>query len=191
MAESREIVTRAFRRLQAIDINEQPSESEMTHGLAVLSEMVNGWASGGIVTETQTLECDVTSGSKIVKGLDSTANLLVGHRISGTGIPANATIAAVLTATAFEMNVEATADGADVSLTFEFLPMPVKYEGACIALLAVRMSEDVGLPVSAKLAADADAGWHAILSGYIPDRKTTFDRALAEPAREPTTESAA
>ena len=182
MSNTQTIVTRALRRLQAIDINEQPSESEMTHAISVLSEMVNGWSSRGIPTDTQTLVGDITNGDDVVKNVDDVTTVVIGLAISGTGIPANAAVKAVLTPTSFQMNADATANGAGTSLTLQFLPMPAKYEGACVALLAVRLSEDLGLPVSAKLELDARDGWNAILAGYMPDRRVVFDRALARPA---------
>lgn len=183
MADSQVIVTRAFRRLQAIDITEQPSAAEMTHGLALLSEMINGWGAKGINSAPQAVTADVVSGSDRIRNvLPDTGELLIGVSVSGTGIPADATIRAVLTDTSFQLSTEATADAAATTLTFDFLPVPVKYEGAVVALLAVRLSEDLGLPVSAKLQMDSAEGWADILAGYLPDRKAQFDRALAAPA---------
>lgn len=183
MSDAAVLVTRSYRRLQAIDINEQPSESEMTHGLAVMSEMVNGWSANGVTAETFTLVGDVVSGSALVRNLTSSArSLLIGLNVEGTGIPDGASVVEVVADRQFRLSAPATADAGAGTLTFEFLPMPVKYEGALVALLAVRLSEDVGKPVSAKLAMDAVDGWASILAGYIPDRKAAFDRALAAPA---------
>ncbi len=183
MAEASEIVTRAFRRLQAIDINEQPSAAEMTHGLAVMSEMVNGWGRQGIVTATQTITGNVTDDNDVVSGiLPDTGNLLRGHNISGTGIAANTTIKDVLSDKSIRLSTDGTISGSAVSLTIAFLPVPASHEGAMVALLAVRLSEDLGLPVSARLDSDAREGWSDLLAAYMPDRKAKFDRALALPA---------
>lgn len=182
MATAQQLVTRAFRRLGAIDIAEEPSDTEMTHGLAVFSEVLNGWASLGIPTEDQTIVADVTDDDDVIDGLQdpyNTDRLGIGLNVAGTGIPASATVKDVLSRTAFKLSADPTATGSDITLTIAFLPMPVRYEGAAVALLAVRLSEDLGLPVSAKLQKDAEDGWHAILSGYLPDRLTEFDPALS------------
>ena len=62
-----------------------------------------------------------TSGSTAVTGLTSTANLTVGMPISGTGIPANATIASITNSTAITISANATAAGTP-SLTFGSSP---------------------------------------------------------------------
>lgn len=184
MSSAQALVTRAYRRLGAIDINEQPSAAEMTHGLDVMSEMVNGWQSEGISTQTFTRAGDLVDGEKTVKGLDTTEDsdpsfpIQRGLNVSGTGVSANTVVADVLNATSFVMDSEAIADGADTELTFAFLPMPAALEGALVALLAVRLSEDTGKPVTAKLQMDADRGWNNILASYLPDRRPAMDPAL-------------
>jgi hypothetical protein len=111
---------------------------------------------------------------------------LIGFAVSGTGIPADATIKAVLTDRSFQLNTEATASAGATALTFDFLPVPVKYEGAVVALLAMRIKGDMGISlppdVYADLKRDADDGWNGILAGYLPDRKARFDRNIAVPA---------
>jgi hypothetical protein len=54
----------------------------------------------------------LTTGSKIITGIASTSNLFVGEKISGTGIPAGATIASIDSASQIKISSNATASGA-------------------------------------------------------------------------------
>lgn len=65
------------------------------------------------ISDTGTL----TNGSDVVTGLTSTSQMQVGMALSGTGIPANTTIASVDTSTQITMSAPATASGAH-PLTF-------------------------------------------------------------------------
>jgi hypothetical protein len=179
MSTAQQLVTRAMRRLQAIDINSEPSPAEMSHGLDLLSELINGWRSQGIPSQGQTVTGDLTSGSDIVCNIDpGTASIYKLLNVSGTGVPASTKVEDVLSATAIRLSADATADGAAVTLTFAILPVDVSIEGAVIALLAVRMSEDLGVPVSAKLQLDADRGWSDMLALMMPNIPAVFDPAL-------------
>lgn len=187
MSSSAEIVTRACRRLQSIDINEQPSPTLMSHGLAVMSEMVNGWTAKGVNTSTHTITADVVDDSDRVRNvLPDVGEVFIGLNVSGTGIPANATVKEVLTDRSFRLDLDATASAGATTLTFAFLPVPAKYEGAMVALLAMRLKGDLGISLSgdvyADLKQDALDGWADILAGYLPDRKAKFDREIAIPA---------
>jgi hypothetical protein len=53
----------------------------------------------------------LTSGSKIITGIASTSNLFVGEKISGTGVPAGATIASIDSGTQIKISSNATASG--------------------------------------------------------------------------------
>ncbi len=182
-ATAQELVTRALRRLQAIDIMEEPSASEMTHGLAVFSELINGWTAHGITTETFTLTADTTDDDDTVKQVEEGVDkICIGLNVSGTGIPASTTVRDVITGTMFRISADATADGSDITLTFAFLPMPVRYEGAAVAMLARRLAPDLGLTLAADLERDAEAGWAAMLAGYIPDRTAQYDLGLTPAA---------
>lgn len=179
MSTAQQLVTRAMRRLQAIDILSEPSAAEMTHGLAVLSEIINGWSADGIPTYGFTLTGNLTSGSKWVTDVcPNTDRLVKLLNVSGTGVAASSVISSVDGKYCFKLSSAATADGSGVTLTFAFLPVDVRVEGAIIALLAVRLSEDLGLPVSAKLQMDADRGWAGILASMLPDRPQQLDAAI-------------
>lgn len=181
MATAQEIVTRAYRRLQAIDLNEQPTEAEMTNGLAALSEMVNSWASNGIPTETQTLTGTFTSGQAKVTDLATTANLAPGFNISGVGIASGARIKSICSATSIEMTENATADGAAVSLTFSLTPIDDRLQKAVVAMLAVYMAGDSGMPdAPPRVVMDAEDGWYAVLAYYLQTGKPEYDRAYID-----------
>ena len=54
-----------------------------------------------------------TNGSTTVTGLSTTADLVVGMRVSGRGIANNTTIAAILSATSVQLSANATSNGTD------------------------------------------------------------------------------
>lgn len=185
MATAQDIVTRAFRRLQAIDLNEQPSAAEMTNGLAALSEMVNAWAADGIPTETQALTGTLVDDSPNITDLDTTVNLAPGHNISGTGVPSGARIKSILSATSVAMTVDATASGSAVALTFALMPIDDRHQKAVVALLAVYMAGDSGYPdAPPRVVRDAEDGWNAILAHYIQTPTATYDAALVQTSSE-------
>tara|TARA_R100001463_G_scaffold25272_2_gene59989 strand:+ start:1159 stop:2403 length:1245 start_codon:yes stop_codon:yes gene_type:complete len=63
--------------------------------------------------------CDTSSGDATVT-MDDVSALIVGSTVSGTGIPANATIDSITpSANTFELSADATADGTNVTLTFQ------------------------------------------------------------------------
>ncbi len=77
---------------------------------------------------TVTLAGNTTSGSITVSGLSSTAQLAVGEAVTGAGIPAGDTIAAIASATSITLATAATATATSVSLTFTpTTTIPVSY----------------------------------------------------------------
>ena len=60
---------------------------------------------------------DTTSGSTTVT-MDNTSALVAGCSISGTGIPAGATVASITNTTSFELSAAATATNANITATF-------------------------------------------------------------------------
>lgn len=62
-----------------------------------------------------------TNGSAAVTGLASTASMVVGMAVSGTGIPAGTTVASITSGTAITLSAPATATGASVSLTVQWV----------------------------------------------------------------------
>lgn len=59
-----------------------------------------------------------TSGQKVITGLSSTADLVVGMTVTGTGIAGSSTIASINSASQITLNNNTTAAGTAVSLTF-------------------------------------------------------------------------
>jgi hypothetical protein len=64
---------------------------------------------------------NTTNGSAAVTGISSTASLAVGMAVSGTGIPAGATVAEITSSTAVTLSAAATATGSAVSLTYQWV----------------------------------------------------------------------
>ena len=62
-----------------------------------------------------------TNGSTAVTGLASTSSMVVGMAVSGTGIPAGATVASITSGTAITLSTPATATGASVALTVQWV----------------------------------------------------------------------
>lgn len=58
-----------------------------------------------------------TNGSKTITSISSTSQLIVGHRVSGVGIPASTKVTAI-SGTTVTISKSATASGAGVALTF-------------------------------------------------------------------------
>ncbi len=59
----------------------------------------------------------LADGSAVIAGISTTLDMVVGQVVTGTGIPANATINSVDTSTQVTMDSSATADG-PTDLTF-------------------------------------------------------------------------
>lgn len=65
-----------------------------------------------------TLTGNVALGSAAISNISSTANLAVGMKVAGNGIPAGATIATITSATAITISANATVAGTGASLRF-------------------------------------------------------------------------
>ena len=59
------------------------------------------------------------------------------------------------------------------------LPLDGRFEHAIIALLAMRLAEDYGVPIGPVLASDAKNGWTAIQAAHFVVPESRFDRAIA------------
>lgn len=186
MATTRDIITRALRRLRVIPITQDVPGEYMTHCVAVFNDMLDGYERG-LQTETIILIGNTANGSKTVADLDNDSNnynaldLVPGMNISGTGIATSTRILNVLDKDRIELDTAATANGTGVSLTFALIPFDDSLTEALISVLAMRLTEDFGQTVSAVLARDARRG-QAEIDGYflnIPTRDQV-DRALVE-----------
>lgn len=80
-------------------------------------EFIRGWDnSRGVDIDTFILQATTTNGSANVTNADTTG-LVAGMSVSGTGIPAGATILSITNSTTFVLSSNATATGTLVSLT--------------------------------------------------------------------------
>lgn len=181
MATTSDLVTRAYRRLGAINITEEPSAAFMTHGTTCLSELMNAWSIPLPELATRTLTATVTSGDTTLV-FESTEHLADGLNVSGTGIPSGAYITEVTNDTDVEISANATASGEDVAIAITPIPFPAKHEGGIVALLAKRLAMDLRMPISPDLEEAASMGWTLLLADYMPDKKTEFDAALSRGA---------
>ena len=74
-----------------------------------------------VFTDTFVIACDTTNADAKVVTADTT-KIAVGQKVSGTGIPAGATVLSITNSTTFELSANATADGSNVSVTFDTNP---------------------------------------------------------------------
>jgi hypothetical protein len=70
---------------------------------------------------------NTSNGSAVVTNLTNTSQLVRGMQVTGTGIPANTTIASINSATQITLSANATATGTGVALTFK-LPNGNNYD---------------------------------------------------------------
>lgn len=182
MATAEQTVLRAYLELGAIDIDTTTAtlrSALMSHGLDMLSRMINSWVADGVDVNiaTAAITCTTAQYSKILTDMASTTAVAPGMQISGTGIPASTLVESIVTTTSLQMTNEATADGT-VSLTFTQIPFDERFEDAVIALLAVRLSPSTRVPVSEALARFADNGWNQIQAAFVRAPVAQFDDAL-------------
>jgi hypothetical protein len=78
---------------------------------------------GGCFPVTFTSDVQLTSGSRRITGIYSTDRFLPGWTITGTGIPAGATILSVDSATQVTMSAKATSAGASSAVVFAGTPL--------------------------------------------------------------------
>jgi hypothetical protein len=76
--------------------------------------------SGTFATFKFTLTGDTTNTSTTVSALSTTANMVVGMFVSGTGIPSNTTISSITNNTTIVLSQAATATNTGVTLTFTY-----------------------------------------------------------------------
>ena len=78
---------------------------------------------GGCFPITFTSDVQLTSGSPLIAGVYSTDRMLPGWTITGTGVPAGATILSVDSATQVTMSANATASGPSKAVVFAGTPL--------------------------------------------------------------------
>lgn len=86
---------------------------------------------GGAFITSAAENVKVTESSKVVKKLKEAKNLIqVGSTVTGTDIPEETTVVAVLSETEVELSAEATTTNEEAVLTFEFQPTPLPFLAA-------------------------------------------------------------
>jgi hypothetical protein len=167
VATAQDIVTRAFRALSAIDINEQPTPNEAQVGLDSLEAMIAAWGTGLNVAD-QTLTGTTALDSPEVADIDTTG-LSRGFNVSGTGIPAATRIKSIDAANSkIVLTANATASGTS-SLIFTLLPFEAKHEQGVIALLALQLAPQVPVDnIPAMVVRNAQNGMASIRAQFFP-----------------------
>lgn len=116
VSDSKEL-TRVFRGCKVTDFT-LSTDNDAALRLAVNFNSALCYTDTGRLFPTFTdATCDTTSGDATVS-MDSTAKLIVGMGVSGTGIPANAFVKSITNATSFELSANATATNTNQTLTF-------------------------------------------------------------------------
>ena len=180
MATAQVIVTFAYRALQAIDINEQPSPNEMQVSLDTLNTMIAAWAAKNLSVTDQTLDGTTGLDSPDVTSIE-TDLLAKGMNVSGSGIPASTRIKAIdHRSSSITLTANATAS-ATVSLFFTVLPFEAKFEQGVIALLALQLAPQIGIDnIPAMVGRNADQGWSALKGNFFHIPVSRSDLPSAE-----------
>jgi len=193
MTTTREICTRALRRIRVIGADDDPAAPDSALALAVLNDMMHAWAYSGIGIEHDDLALGDTffffvppagvSGT-VIAALDyqgtwnASTNSPTLTSASGTkGYWYRVSTAGSTTlddVTTWSVDEAAVFDGA------EWLKSQSsrRYEAAVIALLAERLAGDFGIGVDQILARDARGGWDAILAAFVVPPAAQFDGGI-------------
>ena len=162
MATTRDIITRALRRLRVVAITEEVPAEHMVHALSAFNAMLGEYEADNLLTETVIITGSTSNGSRSVTNLNVATNLynasslVVGMDVSGTGLSGR--IHEIVSDDAVKLDTAATATGEGITITFQALPMDDSMESSLVAVLAVRMAEDYGAQVGPILARDARRG---------------------------------
>jgi len=96
---------------QTLDLSASP--------MPLISNAQSITCSGGVATSNWTTRTgDTTNGSVTISNLAKTSDLAVGMSVTGTGIPANDTISAIIDASSITLTLAATATNTGVSFDF-------------------------------------------------------------------------
>lgn len=171
-ATAAQIITRAFRAIGAIDINEQPSPNETAVGLETLNALVDGWSSRNLLLTDVTVEGTTELDSTEVTDIE-TATLARGMNVSGTGIAAGTRIESIDDRHRIvTLSAAATASGT-VDLSFAVLPFEARHVQGIVALLAMQLPPHEGIP--GMVARNASDGMSAIRGQYMRRSRSVFD----------------
>ncbi len=183
---TRDIITRALRRIRVVGITQDVPAEHAVHSRNVLCEMITSWERG-LNTAVISLVGNTSNGSRTITDLDNTTNLRnaydlsVDMAVSGTGIASGTRIWSIDNKDEITLDTAATASGTGVTLSFTPIPFDDSLTAAIVAVLAYRLAEDYGQSIGPVLKEHAVRG-QAEIDGaflYIPT-KDQVDRALVE-----------
>lgn len=195
MATTRNIIIRALKRAAVIDAGEGGSASadDITDGLATLNEMMFAWRGQGVDIAHQTLALSdefvwfvppAAMKSAVLFDLSyrGTWNASTNSPALATGTGTSGYLYKVSTGgsttlddvTSWSANDYAIFDGRDW-LKGQSSAM---FDGAVVALLAMRIAEEYGSAPGPVLVADAKNGWAMIQAQFVRPDTVIFDTAL-------------
>jgi len=205
MATVQALVTRALRRIGVVDALQSPSSEDSAAGLAALNEMIDGWAgeavdvkhrqvftSGFVLSDTFWMfippsGCSWSTVYTMTYGGTWNASTNSPTLADGTGTLG--TFYRVATAGGTDLDDVTGAWVVDDSLILGRLDNtsddvwlkgrhPVGYEGAVVAMLALRLTDEYGITPQPMLVADASSGWGRIAAAYVIPAPATYDAAV-------------
>ena len=195
MATANQIVVRALKRARIIDAGEAGSASadDLTDGLLALNEMMHGWAGQGIRIAHQTLvSADefvwfvpaTSMETSVLSDLNyrgtwnaSTNSPALASSVGTRGYLYRVSVAGstpLNDVTSWTVNSYAVYDGTEWHTSQPSLT----YDGAVVALLAMRLIEDYGGEPGPILARDAMSGYTQIAAQFLRADPPRYDDAL-------------
>ncbi len=193
MATARNIVERALKRAALSNATENASGADLSDGLTALNEMMYGWKAVGVDIAHQELAASDTFSffvppdamkSAVLQSLSyqgtwnastNSPALTTGNGTEGYLYKVSAAGSTKLDdVTSWAAGDFAIFDGADWLKSQSSAP----FEGAVVALLAVRICEDYGAQPGPILMRDANNGWLNIMSKFVRPDTAIYDRVL-------------
>ena len=198
MTTTREIITRAMRRIRIVDAMQQPSAEDADLVLDALNDMMHAWQWDGVpiehtdLTLTDTfyffvppllLADDVLADLAYQGTWDADANTpTLG---SGSGTSGYWYRVATAGSTTIDANSswavnDALVFGDDTETWRKSLAtLSRRYEAGVIDMLAERVAPDFGVPIMPDVARGASKGWRAIQGAFVRPPNARFDTALS------------
>lgn len=196
MATVLDICTRALRRGRVIDALATPSAADAVVARDALNEMLQTWQAQSCNMLLQADFALADTFALFIPPLDADSDTIqaLSYRgtwdasanspalASGTGTEGYAykvTTAGSTTlddVTSWALNDYAVFDGVSWLKSVN----SQRLEGAVVALLTKRLSDDFGYEITQQLATDAAQGWYRVLSYYVKPPTATIDQGLRQ-----------
>lgn len=196
MTTVRTICTRALRRAGITAQVDTPAAEEASLALALLNDMVYGWAADGVDVLLQadfTLDdtfvfwvppLDADSDTLEVAAYQSTWNATTNSPslASSTGTEGHVYRVSVAGSTTLDDVTSWSVDDFAIFTGSEWLKGigSRRFEGGITAMLTVRLAAEYGTDLAADVARQADAGWRLMTPYYVKPPLASFDRALID-----------